>query len=162
MSAEVSVEILEQNRRDLTTTRRIVGRAIARAMVSGDQFGQSMAWALAAALDGEGCEVEYPIRHGLKELGADYEQVWVEPPGWGSPKSPTVRMDTVRSEVAMHIAGAYVSGDDDQVRRARELETALDGAGLNVDSQVNRLVLEAMRRPPSSRGSARRADDCPF
>jgi hypothetical protein len=49
-----------------------------------------------------------------------------------------------------------------QVARARELETALDQGGLSVDKQVDRLVLEEMRRPPCARGSAGRLDDMPF
>jgi hypothetical protein len=60
--------------------------------------------------------------------------------------------DRLRQALAEHIAGAYVSGNDDQVRQARLLERALDGIGLNVDNAVDRLVLEQARSLPSERG----------
>jgi len=66
------------------------------------------------------------------------------------------------SVLAHHIAGAYISGDDQQVERARELETELDEAGLNVDTIVDRVVLQQMRFTPSLRGTRGRAYDCPF
>lgn len=177
MSANVGIEILKQNREDLTTTRRIVGKAIAHAMLSGEPSRMAMAWHLASALDSNGVEVEYPIRNGLKELGADYEQVWVHPASadpwdtdpWAAAAAAkeaaarqAIDVDALRSALTRHIAGAYISGSDDQVSRARELETALDQAGLNVDDQVDRLVLNEMRLPPSTRGAAGRLDDAPF
>jgi hypothetical protein len=72
------------------------------------------------------------------------------------------RQQGLMYDLARHIAGAYVSGNDNQVRRARELETNLDQRGFNVDNRVDRLVLGQMRRPPSERGTDGRADTCPF
>jgi hypothetical protein len=45
---------------------------------------------------------------------------------------------------------------------AKELETALDNAGLNVDAQVDSIVLEQMRRLPGDRGTNGRTHGCPF
>lgn len=73
-----------------------------------------------------------------------------------------VDIKALQYTLARHIAGAYISGNDQQVARARELETELDGMGLNVDRKVDSLVLEQMRRPPSDRGTHGRADNCPF
>jgi hypothetical protein len=72
------------------------------------------------------------------------------------------RQQGLMYDLARHIAGAYVSGNDNQVRRARELETSLDQRGFNVDLRVDRLVLGQMRRPPSDRGTDGRPDTCPF
>jgi hypothetical protein len=72
------------------------------------------------------------------------------------------RQQGLMYDLARHITGAYVSGNDNQVRRARELETSLDQRGFNVDNRVDRLVLDQMRRPPSDRGTDGRPDTCPF
>lgn len=72
-------------------------------------------------------------------------------------------MDELRSVLAGHIAGAYVSGSDQQVARARELEIAVDNAGLvDIENRVDRLILMQMRIRPSNRGTEGRPDSCPF
>jgi hypothetical protein len=147
------------DRKRLGTIRRVVGENIAQAMLSGDHSRQRMAWLLADDLDAVGCEVEYPIRNALKALGADYDQAWVEPAG---DQKPAVNIPSLRYHLARHIAGAYVSGGDDQFARAKELGSGLDSVGLNVDSEVDRMVIEAMRSRPSDRGTGGRADTCPF
>lgn len=73
-----------------------------------------------------------------------------------------LNIPALRSALAHHIAGAYTSGTDAQVGRARELENELDNAGLNVDKQVDAIVLAEMRRRPSDRGTDGRPDNCPF
>jgi len=93
-------------------------------------------------------------------LGGDPDEVWTCPTEGAQP--PTVRVDSVRRVLADHIAGAYVSGDTWQVSCAKDLETALDKAGLNVDNQVDSIVLEQMRRRPSDRGTEGRTHNCPF
>ena len=152
------------DRRRLGVIRRTVGEHIAQAMLSGNHGQQQAAWVLADDLEHADCEVEYPIRNALKDLGADYDQVWVRPPQrdpW-SERQAAQTVDHLKAELARHIAGAFVSGTDEQVARAKELETALDALGVNVDKRVDSLVLEQMRIPPSRRGTGGRADDCPF
>lgn len=68
----------------------------------------------------------------------------------------------VRAALADHIAGAYISGNGLQVARAKELETALDDAGLNVEPQVDRIILAQMRMQPFMRGTDGRTHNCPF
>jgi hypothetical protein len=69
----------------------------------------------------------------------------------------------LRRALADHIAGAYISGSDSQVQRARELELAIDNAGLtDIEDRVDRIILRELRRSPSSRGTDGRADSCPF
>ncbi|MFC8447569.1 hypothetical protein [Kitasatospora sp. NPDC057223] len=72
-------------------------------------------------------------------------------------------IDELRTVLAEHIAGAYVSGDGQQVARAKELEVAVDNAGLvDIENRVDRLILAQMRRRPSDRGVEGRLDNCPF
>lgn len=74
-----------------------------------------------------------------------------------------VNIAALRSTLAHHIAGAYISGSDAQVARAKELEHAVDDAGLtDIEDRVDRIILTEMRRPPSDRGTEGRPDNCPF
>lgn len=144
--------------------RRLVAEHIAQEMRSGEHSRQHATWVLAEDLDDAGLDLDYLIRKCIEAAGANFEQVWVRPPQqdpWGAQTAPRT-MDHLQAELARHIAGAYVSGSDDQVARARELETALDALGINVDRRIDSLVLEQMRIPPSRRGTNGRADDCPF
>jgi hypothetical protein len=144
--------------------RRLVAEHIAQAMLSGEHARQSAMWVLAADLDDAGLELDYLIRKNIGATGANFDQVWVRPPQqdpWGAATAART-VDHLQAELARHIAGAYVSGSGEQVARARELETALDALGVNVDKRVDSLVLEQMRIPPSRRGTDGRADDCPF
>lgn len=144
--------------------RRLVAEHIAQSMLSGEHSRQHATWVLAEDLDDAGLELDYLIRKCIEAAGANFEQVWVRPPQqdpWAT-QTAARTVDHLQAELARHIAGAYVSGGDDQVARARELETALDALGINVDKRVDSLVLEQMRIPPSRRGTAGRADDMPF
>lgn len=74
-----------------------------------------------------------------------------------------LNLAALKSAIADHIAGAYISGSDAQVFRARELERAVDDAGMtDIEDKVDRLILTEMRQPPSSRGANGRRDNCPF
>jgi hypothetical protein len=140
--------------------RRLVAEHIAQEMRSGQHARQQATWVLAEDLDDAGLELDYLIRRCIEAAGANFEQVWVRPPQqdpWAT-ETAARTVDHLQAELARHIAGAYVSGGDDQVARARELETALDALGINVDKRVDALVLEQMRIPPSYRGTNGRAD----
>lgn len=154
----------EYQRKRFGAMRRRVAEDIVQAMLSGEHSRQSAAWALAADLEDAGLDLDWLIRKNIKAAGANFDEVWVRPPQenlWAA-QTAARTLDHLQSELARHIAGAYVSGSDDQVARARELETVLDAYGFNVDRRVDSLVLEQMRIPPSRRGTGGRADDCPF
>lgn len=151
-------------RRRFGAMRRLVAEHIAQAMLSGEHSRQSATWTLAADLEDAGLELGWLIRKNIEATGANYDVVWVKPPltdPWATPQAART-LDHLQAELARHIAGAYVSGSDDQVARARELETQLDALGINVDNRVDSLVLEQMRIPPSRRGTGGRADNVPF
>lgn len=145
---------------------------IATSMLHGDYPERDRAYSAAHDVDRTVGGFIDLVKSRIQDLGGD-PWVWTQPvapvvdepeaptTGWGAPK-PAVHMDALLSALTRHIAGAYISGSDDQCRRARELETGLDQAGLNVDNQVDRLVLNEMRLPPSTRGAAGRLDDPPF
>jgi predicted ATPase len=147
-------------RRRFGAMRRLVAEHIAQAMLSGEHSRQSATWTLAADLEDAGLELGWLIRKNIEATGANYDVVWVKPPLTDPWAART--LDHLQAELARHIAGAYVSGSDDQVARARELETQLDALGINVDNRVDSLVLEQMRIPPSRRGTGGRADNVPF
>lgn len=154
----------EYQRKRFGAMRRLVAEHIAQSMLSGEHARQTATWVLAADLEDAGLDLDWLIRKNIKAAGANFDQVWVRPPQqdpWAT-ETAARTLDHLQAELARHIAGAYVSGSDDQVARARELETSLDALGINVDNRVDRLVLEQMRIPPSRRGTHGRADDCPF
>lgn len=138
-------------------------RHIATSMIHGDYTERDRAYDMAQDLEPEAPGfVEY-VKRCIAEAGRDPRTVWVFPAE--RPEEAAARLADgaeLRFELAKHIAGAYVSGSDDQVQRAKELETALDHKGVNVDNQVDRLVMDQMRLRPSSRGTGGRADGCPF
>lgn len=138
--------------------RRIVVGHVAEAMLDGSYETRKWAWSIATELSRGGVDIAAEAWERIAGLGGHPSKVWVVPAQVGGEDQEKA----LRAELARHIAGAYVSGSDEQVHRARELETALDGLGVNVDNQVDSLVLEQMRIPPSRRGTAGRADDCPF
>lgn len=135
---------------------------VAASMIHGSYPERDRAWSTAHELQEQvGGFVEL-VKRSITMLGAVPEDVWTVPvERLVEPMEPK-QASTVRSALARHIAGAYISGSDAQVARAKELETDLDKAGLNVDDHVDRIVLMEMRRRPSDRGTHGRADNCPF
>lgn len=138
-------EKIKQHRQDLATTRRIVGKAIALAMLSGDPSRQATGWHLAGALDSQGVEVEYPIRNALKELGADYEQVWVHPTGLASTNFPGP--DKVLAVVVQQLLRMSTSWESAVRERAREFTRELDEIGFDIDRRIDALAQETGHGP---------------
>jgi hypothetical protein len=151
MSSNVSIEILRQNRTDLTTIRRIVGQAIAGAMLRRYESGPVMAWHLAEALNAEGLDIEWPIRNGFKGLGADYGKNWVIPAAltpWASSAGPqelpeataeavdSPLMEKVLAVVVDHLIEMATSYDESLRSRAKHFTRDLDGVGLPIDRLI--------------------------
>jgi hypothetical protein len=141
---------------------------IAASMIHGGYEERDRAYSAAHDVQREvGGFVEL-VKRSIRMLDQDPQRVWREPSESAGGPAPAAgglhakEAESLRYALARHIAGAYVSGGDDQVRRAKELETSLDGLGLNVDNLVDRQVIEAMRDLPSNRGRGGRADNCPF
>jgi len=162
MSASVPIEILHQNRANLMTTRRIVGQAIARAMLGGDESSRAMAWRLANALEAEDVEVEWPIRNALKGLGADYGKVWVCPASlnpWASSTDPQAAPDAKAEQdespllakvlpvVVDHLIDMATSYDESLRMRAKHFTRDLDGAGLPIDRLIEERSQETGHGP---------------
>ena len=136
---------------------------VAMSMIHGDYPERDRAYDMALELEREAPGFIDYVKRCIAEAGKSPEAVWQIPRETPDEAARgLIQVNELRSVLSRHIAGAYISGGDHQNARARELETALDQAGLNVDSQVERLVLNEMRLPPSSRGTNGRADDCPF
>lgn len=136
---------------------------IAMSMIHGDYTERDRAYDMALELEREAPGFIDHVKRHIAEARKNPEIVWVFPRE--TPEEAASHLlngGVLTAELARHIAGAYVSGGDDQVARARELETALDALGINVDKRVDSLVLEQMRIPPSHRGTNGRADDVPF
>jgi hypothetical protein len=137
---------------------RVVVGHLAEAMLDGPLATRTWAWSIAEELRRGGVDVADEARSRIVALGGS-------PAAWAPPKAETAtsRVDALRSDLARHIAGAYVSGSDEQAARARELELAADNAGLtDIETRVDRLVLEAMRTVPSLRGAGGRIETHPF
>ena len=135
---------------------------VARSMIWGNWHEKQRAWELGHDLDGVLPGFVEQVKAFLHRYGHDVKKVWVQPSDGDQEKAEERQKSSLRYALARHIAGAYISGDDDQVARAKELETDLDRCGLNVDKKVDSLVLEAARTRPSQRGVGGRADTCPF
>lgn len=133
---------------------------IAASMIHGDYPERDRAYSTARDVEDEVGGFIKLVKRSITMLGSDPDEVWACPTE--GRQTPTVRVDSVRRVIADHIAGAYVSGDAWQVTCAKELETALDNAGLNVDTQVDSIVLEQLRRLPQDRGTNGRTHNCPF
>lgn len=133
---------------------------IAASMIHGDYPERDRAYSTAHDVNYEVGGFIKLVKRSIEMLGSDPDTVWKLPTEESQP--PAVRLDSVRRVIADHIAGAYVSGDAWQVACAKDLESALDGAGLNVDRQVDSIVLDQMRRRPSERGTQGRTHNCPF
>lgn len=154
MSADLSAAFL--------TVIDEVAHSIARSMIWGNRDEKQRAWELAYDLNRTLPGFVEQAKDALRVHGHDAMKVWVEPTVDDEDRALARQQTSLRYALARHIAGAYISGSDDQVARAKELETDLDRCGLNVDKKVDSLVLEAARTRPSQRGVGGRADDCPF
>lgn len=139
-----------------------VAHSVARSMIWGGWTEKQRNWELAHDINRTLPGFIEQVKEALRAHGQDVTKVWVAPPGGDEEQARTRQEASLRYALARHIAGAYVSGSDDQVARAKELETDLDRCGLNVDKKVDSLVLEAARTRPSQRGVGGRADDVPF
>jgi hypothetical protein len=133
---------------------------IAAAMIHGEYPERDRAYSAAHDVEREVDGFIALVKRSITMLGSDPDEVWTLPAEVS--ESPTFRVDAVRRIIADHLAGAYVSGNSWQVACAKELETALDNAGMNIDRQVDSIVLEQMRRTPSNRGTEGRTHSCPF
>lgn len=136
---------------------------IATSMIHGDYTERDRAYDMALELELEAPGFIDHVKRCIAEAGKNPEVVWQIPKETPEETARrSVQVTELRSVLSRHIAGAYISGSDHQHARARELETALDQAGLNVDDQVDRLVLNEIRIKPSNRGEHGRPDSCPF
>lgn len=135
------------DRNRLGTIRRVVGKAIAHAMLSGDHSRQAMGWHLASALDAQGVEVEYPIRNALKALGADYEQVWVRPAGPTATDNTAPDPGRILSVVVRQLIRMSTHWDDGVRECAREFTRDLDDAGFEIDRRMDELAQETGHGP---------------
>jgi hypothetical protein len=135
---------------------------VARSMIHGNYAERDRAYSLAQDVEPLVPGFTDQVKEAISRCNRDPWMVWNPPKETAD--DPAVKLDikSLTSELARHIAGAYISGGDDQVARARELETALDGLGLNIDRKVDSIVLEEMRNRPSTRGTGGRADGVPF
>lgn len=139
-----------------------VAAGIASSMIHGGYEERDRAYSLAHDVERSAPGFTERVKAEIDRLGGD---TWV----WGQPvrrqhesKAP-LNVAALEQAVGRHIAGAYVSGNDHQVSRAKELERELDDIGMvDIEDTVDRLVLGAMRRPPSARGTGGRTDNCPF
>lgn len=136
---------------------------IATSMIHGDYTERDRAFDMALELESEAPGFIDYVKRCIAEAGKSPEVVWQIPKETAEETARRrVQVNELRSALSRHIAGAFISGNDHQHARARELETALDQAGLNVDNQVDRLVLNEMRITPANRGEHGRPDICPF
>lgn len=136
---------------------------IAASMIHGDYPERDRAYSAARDIQDEFGDFIQLVKHSITMLGHDPSRVWTIPVESREEQSwPKVNGRSLRYHVARHIAGAYVSGSNDQFERAKELERGLAQSGLPLVSNVNEMVLDAMRTHPRDRGDGGRADNCPF
>lgn len=140
---------------------------IAASMIHGDYPERDRAYSTARDIQDEFGDFIQLVKHSITMLGSDPDEVWIIPAeildeaAINEPE-PQINVRSLRYHVARHIAGAYVSGNNDQFERAKELERNFAQSGLRLASDVNDMVLDAMRTHPRDRGDGGRADNCPF
>lgn len=132
--------------------RAIIERSamhIAASMIHGDYPERDRAYSAARDIQDEFGDFIQLVKRSISMLGGMPEEVWVIPVEIceEQPESQ-INVRSLRYHVARHIAGAYVSGNKDQFERAKELERNFAQSGLPLVSEVNEMVLDAMRTHP--------------
>lgn len=133
--------------------QRTVALSIADGLLSGDRTRHATVWYLANALDKNGIDIEPAIREAVEARGKDFDQVWVHPnTGLTDPNSPQGKVERTQLALVLpvlvdEIISMATSYEQPVCQRAFRLMTALDEAGVNIDSRVDARSRELGRGP---------------
>lgn len=139
----IAQERLDQAQHESAEIRRAVGSAIAAGLLSGDRTRHATVWYLANAIDKNGINIEPAIRDAVEARGKDFEQVWVHPnTGLTDPNSPQGRVERTQLALVLPVVvdeliSMATSYEEPLRKRAFQLMTALDEAGVNIDDRVD-------------------------